>query len=159
MSHTEDAYKSDVPFALPTHYIKSLLRFRHNVERKVIVDPDYSFDRQMQIAIRTKRYTPSGLLSIDFWSSIEVPMICTEKYTGTTATLFAPSGEFIAETTTNIHPRDQFCRLTGRTVAQSKIINILRFCCIETGYCLDNSMRTILIKKLLANKTAQPLNW
>ena len=133
----------------------TLLRFRHNVERKVIVDPVYSFDKSIEYAIRTKGYTPSGLVSIDFWSSIEVPMICTKVYTGTTATLFAPDGNYLRQVTTHLHPSDQFCKLTGREIIQQRIILLLG----TDPLFIPDPLASEILARLLLNKTAQPLNW
>ena len=148
----DDNYVNPCP---PVQPLKPLLRFRHNIGEKLIIDPTWNFDESVAYMIERKHYKPSTLKNVDFFGDFLVPIICKTVYIGTTATLFAPDGNFIAQIITKLHPQDQFCRLTGRVVAQSKLLNMLRCNNIKTTY----DTRATLIKKLLANKTAQPLNW
>lgn len=167
MLYTEDdnvvvEAPADYVCDLPTTYTrKPLLRFRHNVENNIVVHPKWSLDKNVAHIIKTENYENAQIEGVDFYSRVFVPLVYETIYTGTTVKLFRPSGDLIVEVFAKLHPNDKFCRLTGRQVAQRKLINALNWRCLEDGSYvqIDDLGRTAIINKLVKNKTAQPLNW
>lgn len=147
----DDNYVDPSP---PVQPLRPLLRFRHNIEKKFIVNPKWSFDRNFAHIIETENYECNQIDDLHFYGQVFVPITSMKIYTGTTATLFAPDGNFIAHTTTKLHPQDQFCRLIGRQVAQQKLIK-----CFSSPMFIPDSLSIEILARLLNNKTTQLLNW
>ena len=138
----------------PVKCTRPLLRFRHNVGDILTIDPNWHFDIAVENMFRYKDYKPNHYGAVDFWGQISVPIVCKRGYTGTTATLFASDGNFIAQAITKLHPQDQFCKLTGRQITQQRFIK-----CFSNPMFISDSLSSEILARLLLNKTAQPLNW
>lgn len=140
--------------------IRPLLRFRHNKEQKVIIDPtaNYDLEKELQSNIDNGNYQRRfGVAEIpyEFYTNLYVPLVRLTYYASTSASLFLPNGLFLCEATAKLHPDDKFCRLTGRQVAQQKLVDLLR----SDYLCLKDDIKYNFLVRLTHNKTAQPINW
>jgi len=74
-------------------------------------------------------------------------------YYGTSASLYHENGDLLCVVSTSLSHKDKFCRLTGRQIAQQKIL-----ACVG-DLNIPDYIKAPIISKINQNQKALPLDW
>ena len=146
MLYTED----DDDYLLVQQKLR-LLRFKHNKAYSRKVNPVKAIE-ELQALLDLQKESAEYAPDVEYVRK-HLEIVKCEWYTGTTAYLFSPDGTLLCDAITKIHPRDSFCRLTGRQVAQQKILA----CVGELN--VPDYIKAPIISKINQNPKALPLDW
>jgi len=124
---------------------KRMLRFHHDWEYYFKPDDRDVLEQPLCYKIHTELKDGSVCLLVT-GKKIKV-------YHGTSASLYHENGDLLCVVSTYLNPKDKFCRLIGRQVAQQKILA----CIGELN--IPDYIKAPIISKINQNPKALPLDW